>query len=170
MLRRPPRSTLFPYTTLFRSDRRCDRCDARQANALRPGGSVTRHYRTPCLFLLATARTPVQNLQFRSRHPRTGPQETAGRGDNAANHCAMPSLRRMAAKFTINRARAARRSVDLLHARAALNLLNAERVVWRRGLRRMSDSCPLQHRETFFDEWQKDRRHLPRDEKVGSSR
>src|SRR5438034_4850831 len=24
MLRRPPRSTLFPYTTLFRSRRRCD--------------------------------------------------------------------------------------------------------------------------------------------------
>src|SRR5438105_9491966 len=23
MIRRPPRSTLFPYTTLFRSDRRC---------------------------------------------------------------------------------------------------------------------------------------------------
>src|SRR3712207_7141487 len=24
MIRRPPRSTLFPYTTLFRSDRPCD--------------------------------------------------------------------------------------------------------------------------------------------------
>src|SRR5258708_12746055 len=24
MIRRPPRSTLFPYTTLFRSDRRCN--------------------------------------------------------------------------------------------------------------------------------------------------
>src|SRR2546427_7924753 len=24
MIRRPPRSTLFPYTTLFRSPRRCD--------------------------------------------------------------------------------------------------------------------------------------------------
>src|SRR5687768_17708088 len=24
MLRRPPRSTLFPYTTLFRSDQQCD--------------------------------------------------------------------------------------------------------------------------------------------------
>src|ERR1043165_10173367 len=24
MIRRPPRSTLFPYTTLFRSDKRCD--------------------------------------------------------------------------------------------------------------------------------------------------
>src|SRR2546430_6783469 len=27
MIRRPPRSTLFPYTTLFRSDRRRARCD-----------------------------------------------------------------------------------------------------------------------------------------------
>src|SRR5258707_7377731 len=25
MIRRPPRSTLFPYTTLFRSEGRCDR-------------------------------------------------------------------------------------------------------------------------------------------------
>src|SRR3712207_7160620 len=30
MIRRPPRSTLFPYTTLFRSARRCDVCDARR--------------------------------------------------------------------------------------------------------------------------------------------
>src|SRR5258708_14424204 len=27
MIRRPPRSTLFPYTTLFRSVSFCDRCD-----------------------------------------------------------------------------------------------------------------------------------------------
>src|SRR5690349_22775887 len=27
MIRRPPRSTLFPYTTLFRSDGRRPRCD-----------------------------------------------------------------------------------------------------------------------------------------------
>src|SRR2546430_13723061 len=26
MIRRPPRSTLFPYTTLFRSDPECNRC------------------------------------------------------------------------------------------------------------------------------------------------
>src|SRR2546430_8723134 len=29
MIRRPPRSTLFPYTTLFRSARRPDRADPR---------------------------------------------------------------------------------------------------------------------------------------------
>src|SRR3712207_8682840 len=27
MIRRPPRSTLFPYTTLFRSDRLAERCE-----------------------------------------------------------------------------------------------------------------------------------------------
>src|SRR6266496_6137135 len=31
MIRRPPRSTLFPYTTLFRS--RADRCPARRRDA-----------------------------------------------------------------------------------------------------------------------------------------
>src|SRR2546427_2990859 len=31
MIRRPPRSTLFPYTTLFRSARADDRCRAHQA-------------------------------------------------------------------------------------------------------------------------------------------
>src|SRR3712207_7570648 len=40
MIRRPPRSTLFPYTTLFRSrrggDRRVDRLDGRRAGALPP--------------------------------------------------------------------------------------------------------------------------------------
>src|SRR5688572_31507415 len=30
MIRRPPRSTLFPYTTLFRSDRRRDRQPGRR--------------------------------------------------------------------------------------------------------------------------------------------
>src|SRR2546427_5938196 len=30
MIRRPPRSTLFPYTTLFRSDRRSDEAAVRQ--------------------------------------------------------------------------------------------------------------------------------------------
>src|SRR3989442_10808739 len=35
MIRRPPRSTLFPYTTLFRSARRRRRSGARSASALR---------------------------------------------------------------------------------------------------------------------------------------
>src|SRR5438105_10156403 len=35
MIRRPPRSTLFPYTTLFRSTWRCGFCQEQRANALR---------------------------------------------------------------------------------------------------------------------------------------
>src|SRR5688572_32694009 len=34
MIRRPPRSTLFPYTTLFRSDRRRQRGDDRELPGL----------------------------------------------------------------------------------------------------------------------------------------
>src|SRR2546430_8506588 len=41
MIRRPPRSTLFPYTTLFRSPR-IDAC-ARQARHLQGQGHVVMH-------------------------------------------------------------------------------------------------------------------------------
>src|SRR5215475_15663004 len=37
MIRRPPRSTLFPYTTLFRSPSRCSSCRARDMG----GGSTS---------------------------------------------------------------------------------------------------------------------------------
>src|SRR6266550_6513473 len=36
MIRRPPRSTLFPYTTLFRSRRRCSRGRRRPRDPRRP--------------------------------------------------------------------------------------------------------------------------------------
>src|ERR1043165_3155531 len=36
MIRRPPRSTLFPYTTLFRSDRLSEFCDERGVTFLNP--------------------------------------------------------------------------------------------------------------------------------------
>src|SRR5947209_15701791 len=39
MIRRPPRSTLFPYTTLFRSRRSEHRAGARRAPWRRPSGS-----------------------------------------------------------------------------------------------------------------------------------
>src|SRR2546427_9398378 len=35
MIRRPPRSTLFPYTTLFRSRRHCDNTPRRSSSPLR---------------------------------------------------------------------------------------------------------------------------------------
>src|SRR2546429_2641582 len=42
MIRRPPRSTLFPYTTLFRSHVRGPDLDPREPRALRPGEGVER--------------------------------------------------------------------------------------------------------------------------------
>src|SRR5262245_65580975 len=36
MIRRPPRSTLFPYTTLFRSSRRTSGLPSRPVSGLRP--------------------------------------------------------------------------------------------------------------------------------------
>src|SRR5256885_9097279 len=38
MIRRPPRSTLFPYTTLFRSHPLLHACDARELGPFRRGG------------------------------------------------------------------------------------------------------------------------------------
>src|SRR3712207_6921324 len=48
MIRRPPRSTLFPYTTLFRSNRGRHRPDIRKApgNAVPEGPSGTGHHRS----------------------------------------------------------------------------------------------------------------------------
>src|SRR2546430_11483458 len=48
MIRRPPRSTLFPYTTLFRSDvlrplTQPEDALSPDAPQLHPGGNVTRH-------------------------------------------------------------------------------------------------------------------------------
>src|SRR5260221_1918856 len=45
MIRRPPRSTLFPYTTLFRSRRRCSSCFPRFIDA---NGVGCRGARPPC--------------------------------------------------------------------------------------------------------------------------
>src|SRR2546430_9597525 len=45
MIRRPPRSTLFPYTTLFRSLARLARRLARARRAHRLGDDDTRHAR-----------------------------------------------------------------------------------------------------------------------------
>src|SRR5256884_9093657 len=41
MIRRPPRSTLFPYTTLFRSKRRVTRTECTRAAVLPEGMAVT---------------------------------------------------------------------------------------------------------------------------------
>src|SRR5256885_6733583 len=69
MIRRPPRSTLFPYTTLFRSHRRRYRREARKrieiglpaSGVTRPGGptSLTTDYRS--------SLTPVPRVARRNR-------------------------------------------------------------------------------------------------------
>src|SRR2546430_10038209 len=41
MIRRPPRSTLFPYTTLFRSRRRCIACKAGSGAVTAPASAAT---------------------------------------------------------------------------------------------------------------------------------
>src|SRR2546422_5886790 len=43
MIRRPPRSTLFPYTTLFRSAPDEHACPPRGARAMRPHAPVADH-------------------------------------------------------------------------------------------------------------------------------
>src|SRR5947208_13508833 len=47
MIRRPPRSTLFPYTTLFRSDRISIRTIASSLSSKGPGGSARDLTSTP---------------------------------------------------------------------------------------------------------------------------
>src|SRR5258707_3329390 len=42
MIRRPPRSTLFPYTTLFRSDQHLGRAGGRAPHRQRAGGPPLR--------------------------------------------------------------------------------------------------------------------------------
>src|SRR5712664_4633731 len=55
MIRRPPRSTLFPYTTLFRSPAQCP------ADSRTPGGSVTGSMRR-------RSEEHTSELQSRSEH------------------------------------------------------------------------------------------------------
>src|SRR5689334_24124847 len=50
MIRRPPRSTLFPYTTLFRSNSDADACNtspARAAKAIAVGATDAQDTRAP---------------------------------------------------------------------------------------------------------------------------
>src|SRR3989442_9896011 len=54
MIRRPPRSTLFPYTTLFRS-----RCATRPRGPLHPSGKASSAPPPPCLCTISlAARSP----------------------------------------------------------------------------------------------------------------
>src|SRR2546422_7180787 len=105
MIRRPPRSTLFPYTTLFRSRRRPrvprGQLGAERALEQRPGAAVVvaieQQQAPPLLGLGAAseiARLPVEELR-----PRVQPLRFGGRveprGEIGARECdAGPHARR----------------------------------------------------------------------------
>src|SRR5688572_31798829 len=63
MIRRPPRSTLFPYTTLFRSTARCD-FDVDSGLELESEPEIRRSYSPPAWPV--TERQPAIKALFRS--------------------------------------------------------------------------------------------------------
>src|SRR4051812_49473958 len=67
MIRRPPRSTLFPYTTLFRSPARRGHSGARAAGARKPCGrrAAETCRRGSCL------RRPCSETRRRRQDPRS---------------------------------------------------------------------------------------------------
>src|SRR5258708_10739399 len=63
MIRRPPRSTLFPYTTLFRSDvspQRCRRCGQRDSELAKARTG------TACNSVITTSRLSELGIALRS--------------------------------------------------------------------------------------------------------
>src|SRR2546430_16027350 len=65
MIRRPPRSTLFPYTTLFRSKLiAIDRLESRLEMARRFGATLT---------INASKTTEKERLDLTREHTNTGP-------------------------------------------------------------------------------------------------
>src|SRR3712207_7767726 len=77
MIRRPPRSTLFPYTTLFRS-----LFDAMLPNSLAAAGS--KHFRARSPGLLVGLR-PFERLGIRL-HVRVSRAEPRGAGHRSEEH------------------------------------------------------------------------------------
>src|SRR2546426_6851362 len=70
MIRRPPRSTLFPYTTLFRSSRRRqgqDRHDAERRNAAHDERQTPPHVRRVGARLLHRLSQQARRLPRRDR-------------------------------------------------------------------------------------------------------
>src|SRR5256885_4303418 len=71
MIRRPPRSTLFPYTTLFRSFRPCRRCRPGEAAAPDPGGPLGR---TVCRLIDAHPDRPASLADLSAQAGVTSPR------------------------------------------------------------------------------------------------
>src|SRR3989442_7377575 len=57
MIRRPPRSTLFPYTTLFRSQGRV----SRKGSEVEFSGELTANIEVPCGRCLKPVRLPIHS-------------------------------------------------------------------------------------------------------------
>src|SRR3712207_7550210 len=76
MIRRPPRSTLFPYTTLFRSDRIQRLLSTEDADVLFVSGCKSNQGKFYAQFdqivlLSAPARVIVERLATRTNNPRS---------------------------------------------------------------------------------------------------
>src|SRR3712207_7619376 len=86
MIRRPPRSTLFPYTTLFRSERRGG-AGARDGVPGRRGGSrVARGRQTAAATLRAAVpRGPPGERGFLRRGGHVGDRESTRLNSRPAN-------------------------------------------------------------------------------------
>src|SRR3712207_7614441 len=65
MIRRPPRSTLFPYTTLFRSDRRRSGIDRTGPASVGPG---RRHHGNRPRARVASATRPIASACRSEEH------------------------------------------------------------------------------------------------------
>src|SRR2546430_11361855 len=65
MIRRPPRSTLFPYTTLFRSERRADRGLSGRISTTNKRGMIM-SFRAAALTLLLVLPSPQRSEEHTS--------------------------------------------------------------------------------------------------------
>src|SRR5687768_18008038 len=71
MIRRPPRSTLFPYTTLFRSMRKEPQIVDRVKRVVLMGGSCTRGNKTPAAEFNIAADPEAAQAVFSAPWPVT---------------------------------------------------------------------------------------------------
>src|SRR3712207_7734270 len=67
MIRRPPRSTLFPYTTLFRSSPKVGGSPTYEAATFSAAGVVKRLARASCTTLAASPRSEEHTSELQSR-------------------------------------------------------------------------------------------------------
>src|SRR5688500_19667964 len=66
MIPRPPRSTLFPYTTLFRSRKRCTRCGITTTASITQPRTPTRALPAPIFFSTSSIRSEEHTSELQS--------------------------------------------------------------------------------------------------------